>query len=263
MSTYDYAYQVRWRMDRLSGVDRSPIPVERVREHIEALVAAGATPRGIATAAGIGSTTLYGVLNGRSKTMHRRVALRVLAVGPDDVLGRDDDEGLVPAHGAERRIRALLALGWTHAHITEAMDGRHSNLVLSKPSGAGRRMGPGRWVTKATHDAVVQAYDALSMSPGPSSLGRQRAARLGYPPPLAWDNIDDPDATPDLGERKRGADLDEFMFLVRAGEDPVRAAQRCGVTIGGIEQAARRTGRDDVVAAVTAVAWAVRRKAVA
>src|SRR3546814_4274182 len=43
-----------------------------------------------------------------------------------------------------------------------------------------------------------------------SATTKRRAARAGWPPPLAWDNIDDPNETPDLGAPGgRGIDLDE------------------------------------------------------
>lgn len=38
-------------------------------------------------------------------------------------------------------------------------------------------------------------------------------------------------------------DLDEWWWLVEGGEDPVRAAGRCGVSITAVARAANRAGR--------------------
>src|SRR5690606_28395228 len=81
---------------------------------------------------------------------------RILAVTLDDVMRRPDRRGFVPAAGARRRIQALLAMGWPHRIITEHMTGvgQTSAVALHQR---------GKWIARATHDAVVVAYDALSM----------------------------------------------------------------------------------------------------
>ena len=84
------------------------------------------------------------------------------------------------------------------------------------------------------------------MRPGPSARNR----RLGYPPPLAWDDIDDPDATPDIGARARGFDLDEWMHLVNGGTSPDEASARCNVTTPYVKKRARAHQRGDVLRAI-------------
>lgn len=65
---------------------------------------------------------------------------------------------------------------------------------------------------------------------------------------MAWDEdgIDDPEAVPDLGDRRRGVDLDDWLHLVRGGESPERAAERCGVKLTAVSRAAHRAGRHDL-----------------
>lgn len=184
------AYHKRWRLARLRGVPHGYVPAARVRAHLEGVLAAGATRCGLARVAGVSPQTVYGVLDPDRRWVQQGTARRLLAVTIDQVMTRPDPDGFVPAVGARRRIEALLAIGWRHTDITARMPGRHvSSVVLHQA---------GHLIARATHDAVTAAYDALSMTPGPSDITRARAARLGYVPPLGWDDdtIDDPTAVP-------------------------------------------------------------------
>ena len=84
-----------------------------------------------------------------------------------------------------------------------------------------------------------------------AGAGRRLALSKGWAPPLAWDedDLDDPNAQPWLEPERPDADLNmaEFMRLLDCGEPPEQAATRVGVTLGAIEAAARRHGRDDVL----------------
>lgn len=98
-----------------------------------------------------------------------------------------DDGQLVAPGGAVRRIRALIAIGWTRADIAPRIAPANCD---SLARGNYARMAVGRW------RAVAACYDELHMTLGPSKINRQRAIKLGYAPPLAWDDIDDPDEMP-------------------------------------------------------------------
>ncbi|MCR6647772.1 MAG: hypothetical protein NVV70_06385 [Cellulomonas sp.] len=187
--TYDPAYHKRWRLDRELGRARL-VPATRVRRHIEHLRAAGGSVRGIAECAGVAPTAVSRIASGRQPTTTAKVARAILSVRPESILARPHGPGFVPNLGARRRIQALLALGWTHAGITARMGTKTtSQLVLHQV---------GDWIARETHDAVVSAYAALAMTPGPSERTRRRAVARGYAPPLAWDddNLDDPNAQP-------------------------------------------------------------------
>lgn len=100
--------------------------------------------------------------------------------------------GRVDPTGTRRRIQALQALGWTTAHIAEA-GGFVSEAAVQKVVTDSTS-----WVFRTTVNRAARAYASLSMRPGPSRIGAARAARAGWPPPLAWDDdtIDDPTAEP-------------------------------------------------------------------
>lgn len=240
--SYDPRYAKRYRLDVSRGNDRSLVPTEKVRKHIAHLEAEGLSRRGIAETAGVSASVVTNVMQGGREGLQRKTAGAILAVTREAVLERSRPRGFVPNVGARRRIRALLAIGWTHDLISE-----HANLPAKKTALVLNQAGD--WIARSTHDAIVRAYDALSMTPGPSTLNRKRAERVGYAPPLAWDeeSIDDPAAAPDgVGDATGAADLDEWLHLVRAGEDGDRAAHRLGVTIAAIARSARRHGRLDI-----------------
>lgn len=182
----DLAYLKRWRYDRDRGIART-VDVAEVRAHLATLRAAGMTWRAISEVCGVTSSALCAIGLGQTSTVNAARAHRILAVRPGAVYARANTAGHVPAVGARRRIRALLAIGWTHARIAEAagIPPRRPALILSQAGGM---------VTLDAHDRIADAYDELSMRQGPSVRNR----RLGYPPPLAWDDetIDDPRARP-------------------------------------------------------------------
>lgn len=249
-----------WRITRARGQQTSPMPVERVRERVLALRAAGVSQRALAEAAGCSGTHIREIEQARFATVQRRIALRILAVRIDTVLAarhRPDDR--VPAVGAVRRVGALLALGHTHETITAA--GGEGWRSLSVTTNATRG-----WTYLRLHEAACAAYSALSTTPGTNARARTRALAMGYVPPLCWDDedLDNPAATPHgAGHRAGHLDLDEFMWLVEGGEPPTRAAERCGVSVSAVENAARRADpvRRDVLDVVGGARWATRSAA--
>ncbi len=181
-------YRKQWQLDRESGRPSRLVPVGPVVAHLRVLMGAGWSKRGIAAVGGVSPTLVCRVLLGRSATMRRPVAERLLAIDAMAILGREDPEGFVPAIGARRRVRGLLALGLTHETMHDR-SGVTTAVLLHQA---------GEWISRAKHDKVLALYEDLSMTPGPSAATRARAATLGYAPPLAWDDdtIDSPDAQP-------------------------------------------------------------------
>jgi len=230
------------RYERAIRGNRPLMPARPVAEHIAACIEVGMSRNAIARAAQVAEATIRRVELKPDARVREGVGLRILAVVPTRP---------VTAQGVIRRLKALGALGWS----TSAIAARCGlNVDTVKAWRRGEFTDP-----SLVADRVVAAYDALSMrAPNPTgrfersavTQVRQRAARNGWASPLAWDDdtIDDPDATPDKGARTIGTDLDEWLWIVNAGENPVRAAQRLGVTLHAIERAAYRNNRHDVTA---------------
>lgn len=97
---------------------------------------------------------------------------------------------LIDATGTRRRLQALMALGHTAATIDEAAGkGKNwSHMLARKPR------------VRSSNAAVVAAiYERLCMVvPDHDHAPRLRtlASQRGYLPPLAWDDIDDPNERP-------------------------------------------------------------------
>ena len=126
--------------------------------------------------------------------------------------------------GTERRLRALVAIGYMQSEIAREM-GTHESW-LSRLIG-----GYGRTVNAATVARVKEVYDRLAMTPGPSDRARRHAKAKGWPPPLAWDEdtIDDPAATPDVGRRETVTFEDRYTELRELGYHDLQIVSKLGI----------------------------------
>jgi len=213
-ATAPLRYQKQWRLDRARGIKRT-VPADPIRTHLHELLRAQASLRGIADVSGIPVAVITRIAGGHQPTVTRRVAAALLEVTSSDLTRRPNPGGFVPKVGAVRRIRALQAIGHCARDIAAAgsLTERDVYLIVNQA---------GRWITQSRWDAVTEAYDRLSMTPGHSTKARAIAAAAGYPPPLAWDEdaIDDPDAGPvDSGEERPTVD-EVAVEAVMAGRHP-------------------------------------------
>jgi hypothetical protein len=112
--------------------------------------------------------------------------------------GLPTGRGCRDATGTRRRLRALVALGWTQDQLGGRLGMSRSvvsELILGRTYPQ---------VEQATAGRVTAVYEHLSGTPGPSEPARARARQAGYAPPCAWDEhtIDDPAAGPDYGPQQ-------------------------------------------------------------
>jgi len=174
------------------------------REHLRRLVAAGAGIQAIARRYGLHRDSLYDILSGRRARVYTSTERVILAVTLREVAwgGR---VGLV------RRVRALQAIGWPQRAIAAA-----AGVSLPTISYLAQDRLVGAW---GRVDAGVRAaYERLHMTPGPSQASRDLARRRGWAPPLAWDDIDDPQEKPAPRWSPRRGDGDPYI-------DPVAVAE--------------------------------------
>lgn len=128
----------------------------------------------------------------------------------------------IPAIGAQRRIQALMAMGWTSTDIALAAGWNHRNQIFRILKG--QKGKPCTWVERKTYRAISDVFERLSMTLPEHSPARARcrsiAAKNGWLPPLAWSNIDDPSEVPRKGSNhKLRTDVDEAVVVrVLAGE---------------------------------------------
>lgn len=215
-------YQKRLRLLRRGQKVR--IDAAPVWRHVDKLQAEGWNYARIAAAAGVTGELLHQ----RLATIHKRRARTILGVDRAAMFAAAPDDSQVPAIGAQRRIQALMALGWP------ARD------ILPATCMAGQVIRPGRRTVSAlTWRAVSDSYDRLSMSRGTGKLALNRARREGWPPPLCWDDddIDDPNAQPFGGRKPRDdrtgshADrIESVQKMTGAGHSAAKIAAELGVS---------------------------------
>jgi hypothetical protein len=147
-------------------------------------------------------STLSKHLSGGGYTMYRETYERILRLQPE-LIERNQDRhsgGHVSMVGSQRRLRALMTIGWgmkTAAPLIGA-DTRNLAKILR---------GEVKYVYAAMAQDIATAYDKLiTMDPfeycpqqgAVKNVMRQARERL-YPGPACWDDdtIDDPDAVPE------------------------------------------------------------------
>lgn len=182
---------------------RGRLPVAPVRAHLEYLARYGMGTKVVSSVTGIPFATLCGIRWGRrsaktgqmvpTQTVTRAHSAAILALQPE--LRLLADGAFVPARGTHRRLQALGALGWTLTALGSrlGLPERRVAAILQE-----------RFVTARTARAIVALYDELwatrPIGTTPNQLATirratRRAARLGWVPPMGWDDIDT-DPTP-------------------------------------------------------------------
>jgi transcriptional regulator with XRE-family HTH domain len=162
--------------------------------------------------------------------------------------------------GAQRRIRALAARGWSPAAIERAA-GIPAEVTV-------RALENRRVLSPDAAARIAGAYERLWDKPAPqateadrqaSAAARQCAHSRGWAPPMAWDDdqLDDPDGRPAggwkpfSGHLRKSADLAEDAQFVREHggyrlATNTEVAMRLGVTKPQLEKALHRTRQADM-----------------
>lgn len=188
------------------------VPSGPAREHIRMLRAAPywmSYPR-IAEVSGLAHSVIVRIVGGKLRDgrrvtvdeIHRDTEAIILGVRPE--LEHPGLGGRMPSIGAARRVRALLALGFSTQFVSENCGlGRHPNPAHRLARGLVRS----EFIFRSTHQSVAEGYERLhattpadwGISPNSYVRSRNSARRYGYPPPGCWDpdTIDDPDALPE------------------------------------------------------------------
>lgn len=178
----------------------------------------------------------------------------------------DHDRGFrrrLPALGTHRRIQALVRVGWTLPQVGAAMGGVSGEAV--------RQVLISQQVQRDTAARARDAFALLAMKLPPernrverlnAARSRNRGLRNGWPPPLAWDDIDNPLEAPDMGASVISpTDVDRVVVeRILAGEWrlPANRAERAVVIQSAAERGVplneleRRTGWN---------VWRIRKEA--
>ncbi len=228
------------------------VDAEPARQHIARLQEFGIGWKRVAMLAGMDHSTLWKLLYGDrqrfgrpSKRIRPETERKILAVEakPENLAGGTP----IPAFGAQRRLQALVAIGWSQSKLAERLGISPANFTFTMRNGMLRA---------STVRAIRRLYEELwnTLPPDQShrdkisvSRARNYAKAHKWVPPMAWDDdtIDDPAAVPEGGdttaERRRGKlpEADEIRFLLLS-ESKHAVAARFGVKVATIDQALAR-----------------------
>lgn len=183
----------RRRKEQIMGINNALVDPTPARQHVRKLMAHGMGITHITAASGVPGLTVSNLIYSDRPTVQRITADSLLAVKLEP-----QPHGRVPSVGARRRMQALACLGWT----TEAMadmagiSRRTAQYVINHKSDT---------TEYQVHAKIGALFERLCLTPPPEATSRQkraagRARRVsrekGWVPPLAWDDIDNPDAQP-------------------------------------------------------------------
>lgn len=235
-------YRKRTKLAAANGRSNR-IPCDRAVAHLRLLTANGWNPHQIAIASGIAPTTIVHML-ARGRYTLRRTEQAILSIPAHT----RPASGYIDPTGTRRRVHALTALGWPQAWIARRLGIEESSLRQTMAAGI---------VQATTADAIAALYDQMWAELPPTrtlterrfvATARNLAARNGWAPPLAWDNIDNPKEKPRGVSRddSRQAGFADIEEMVAAGESVASIAHRLDVKPGAIYNRCRRAGRLDL-----------------
>lgn len=154
-------------------------------------------------------------------------------------------DGSIGASGSRRRLQALAALGHSLRTIADESGVGFSTLAMIRAGQTNR--------IKAARALVIRdIYEALHMTPGDNAQVAKEAAAKGWPPPLAYDDIDDPSETPTDWHYRPPTRLEQFDALVERGAGLTEILRDLRVGRDALEKWAERNGRNVVYSALKA-----------
>lgn len=179
-------YDKRRRANAAAGIIER-VSVKPAKRHLRAWkTKTGAGLDTFAKLSGVGKRTLFDVQHGRRDLISRHTDSAIRAVPLKAV--RVPDRNEVDVTVTRRKAQALAAIGWSLTWQSTELNRIPTNYFRSILSHS--------VVTRQTADAVDALYRELHLTPGPSNRAKIGARKRGWPPPLAYDDIDDPNETP-------------------------------------------------------------------
>lgn len=239
----------------MTGYEVSLVDAEPARQHVIALREAGIGERRIGELAGMSRSVIQSLIRGKSRDGRReppsaqiskRTHEKIMAVPlptPAELKLMMAPGARVDATGTRRRIRALIAFGYTQSALAARIGWQVGNfshqLVHHK----------GATVTAATAVKVQEMFTELELTPGQADRSRQLAKKHGWVVPMAWDEdeIDVPDVDvaavkAATAPRPKRYDFVDLYLELRdfIGLNDTQIAARMGIELNSLQQAKAR-----------------------
>lgn len=195
--------QSQYRRNQLYGIKSYFVDAKPVRAHLRKLIKNGAAVKTLARQIDVGQTTLNELLNGRPESRRNdrpRYKSKVARIVADKIFAipltqAKDFNPYVDGHKVQRRVQALAAIGYSHTWIGQqiGMNAQNFHVMMTNA-----------FVTRRTFEAIDKLYEQYShirrvatnrWEQGSISRTLSTAARNGWLPPAAYDDIDEAPAT--------------------------------------------------------------------
>ena len=233
-----YRYRKQLSLEHSRG-QRRRRDAHQTRTHIQRLIFAGWTQTQIGTASGLSTTSICNLHAGTQATVANWRAAAILAVeiGPPPADGKH-----VEATGSMRRLRALCVIGHPLARLAPRLGTTRDRLKVIANAHT-------ELVRTQEAEAIARLYRRLATVPGTSKQVQTLARRKGWHGPLAWDDIDNPNAKPETGRRRARASTRPKVYadparvarLTAAGKSAAEIAQELGCHKRTVVRARGRT----------------------
>lgn len=211
------------------------IDSQPIRNHITRLRRAGMGIKQIAKLCGIAPGAVQIIVDRRTGSAVKvlpSTAAKILSVAvPPTPSVMPAGTQCVSAIGTTRRLRALIAAGYTPSMLS-----RELGIALTN---AYALFGHCDDVPPVIAQAVADLFDRLEMIPGPSDRARELAHKLAWAPPLAWDQdrIDDADTHPAPAATKHASFPERYRELRELGvHDESAIARRLGMKVDSLQR---------------------------
>lgn len=167
------------------------VSAARARNHIRVLSGRGVGHRRVAELSGVGEASIRKIAAGDTTRIRPATSSKICAI-PVDASALAPGS-FVPARGAQRRLQALHARGWSTGALAPHL-GIYQNNVA--------RILRHNHITLRMHNRIADVYEQLWNEQPTNDTHSQnreldRARRNDWHPPLAWDDIDNDDAPAD------------------------------------------------------------------
>lgn len=232
------AYNRRWHRLHGYGTWQPLVSAEPVKSHIASLRAAGASTTSIASAAKISRSTLARIIYGE---LGQRSQIKLRAEAAEAVLAVRAEHCAVPngarvdATGTRRRLQALVASGWTFTALASEI-GIHDRHLGALARAVYVNAGTARKIKTAYKRIVRLTPEQCGVTAASRAIARGLARKEGWHSPLAWDDIDDPTAEPEVtapysppaGNGRDSMRMAELEHLLALGESEAAIAKQMG-----------------------------------
>lgn len=239
------AVQYRKTMQYLADTGvATTYPIAPVQQHIERLQAGGMSDRQVAFNAALDRSTVSKIRVASSTArVHRQTAAAILAI---PVGTPPDDDDLVPACGANRRLQALRLRGWSKDVIC-------AETQMSRPALDDKLARPRKRLRMHMDRAVRDAYERLSVRNAIDECGLNVASRAriaavahGWLPLWVWCDPDDPGSGTSVIDRapRMLYVVDTTCWMAAVGASRREIEAMCGTDWRSVHRFFQRAGVD-------------------